>query len=290
MSWFRLAGSLFVTVAVSACARSTTSMSSPTDDAGAAGADGGVRLDSDGFPRPIHVEHDIESMGCEAEPIGQEFLIQPTLGCRRAPDYDAVTNRTFVCEVADYCTTHAECSEQPFGRCQASPSAQCVYASEPCAADEECVSHPNGSCAGSPVGGVDRYCDPDGECWPVRRECSYASEACDSDADCGAGVCEKLALFARCLYQGCNADSDCGSGNRCACSNGRKACVPADCTTAGDCAEGEACRLDFNCSVAAGFHCTSAADTCRSGDDCLTGRCEYGAGHFECQRDECPID
>ena len=278
--------------ALSACGRSTSGVhgAAGTGGAGTGGAGtSGVGTRDDGLPLPIAGEHAIESRGCDAEPIGPEFLIQPTLACRRAPDYDPVTNRTAVCEVEEYCTTHADCTQQPFGRCQGTPNTQCVYPSEPCDADEQCKRRPNGSC---PELSEDRRCNAEGECWPIRRECFYPSDACESDGNCaaGAGVCQKLVLFARCVYQGCGTDSDCGAGERCACSNGTNACVPADCTADADCETGETCLLDVGCRSASAFHCTSPADTCRSDEDCATSRCEYGAGRFQCERDPCPLD
>lgn len=296
----RLVRWFFALVAISACGRSTREVSEHANgtggSSGSVGRGGSAGAAAGLAPAPLEVEHETEVMRCDGGRVDQEFLIQPSMECRQAPDYDFATNQTWVCKVADYCTTHADCGEEPFGRCMGAPSAECVYPSEPCSADEACTSRPNGSCPDAWPG---RQCNEAGKCWSQPRECHYApvvvaeedaEEGCKSDADCDGGVCTKRLLYTRCYYHGCIADSDCGAGMRCACSNGMNACVPADCASDADCPEGE-CRLDYGCFAAQGFRCSSPADTCEEDDECsMSGRCEYSAGRFQCQRDLCPID
>lgn len=302
----RIAGWVLVIALLSACGRSIRSERSEAigtggvagaGSGGNAGSGGSAGAPADLMPAPLEVEHEAEVMRCEGGRVDQEFLIQPSVECRQAHDYDFAANQKWICSVAEFCTTHADCGEKPFGRCMGSPSAECVYPSEPCSSDAECTSRPNGSC---PAAWGGQRCDEAGACWADARECHYAPEVdaveeddglgCESDADCDGGVCAKRLLYTRCYYHGCNADSDCGAGMRCACSNGMNACVPADCTTDADCPGGE-CRLDYGCFAAQGFRCTSPADTCQEDDECsMSGRCEHSAGRFQCQRDQCPID
>ena len=235
--------------------------------------------------------HDLVDLNCGAEPIPAEYLVQPTLTCWNAPDFEPQTNRKVICELLEYCMNQADCTAEPFGKCEGSPGATCDYPDEPCNADADCASSPDGSC---PERFDDTYCDTLGHCWPMPRNCFYPYGTCDVDADCTdrpGGRCQKLIIFPRCVYSSCASDSDCASGQRCTCSNDKNSCVPADCYSDSDCSSGQTCRKEGNCRGATtGFHCTTPEDTCRSADDCPTYRCELNTGSFQCNPEPCPLD
>ncbi|HEY5448703.1 MAG TPA: hypothetical protein VIQ54_08115 [Polyangia bacterium] len=229
---------------------------------------------------------------CQPVTIGQDYLVQPTVGCSLTDDHDSGGNPIYACTVEPFCTRHDECQEYPRGTCQGSRRAVCAYPGAertPCMADSDCTAVPGGSCPlqGSQI----TACYPTGRCVPPGRTCFYPDQQCTSDADCTAaagGTCAKSALLTRCEYQMCMIDADCATGTRCLCGT-TNACIVANCNADGDCAAGQQCRLLSNCIMSA-YLCTTDLDTCRDGPDCGSGKyCTFKDGRRQCAPALCPI-
>lgn len=233
--------------------------------------------------------------GCASERIPQEYLIDPTVSCRRAVDYDFETNPIRICDVEPFCTTPDDCTEQRFGSCRAVTHTQCDYGieREPCADDSDCRTLTAGSCLTANSIGYDVHCYPTGECDDRKPRCYYPGHSCSSDADCTevpGGTCKKSAYYAGCRYDECLADTDCAPGSRCACSElfERNECVPADCASDDTCPSGQTCRLEHGChDSVVGYHCTTPDDTCKGPNDCSGAVCEFFDARWQCKTDGC---
>ena len=244
---------------------------------------------------PVPGDHDIVESRCDGAVVGPEYMVQPLLVCSHEYSLEGGTRADpsyVVCSVAPYCMHHSECTAQPFGRCEGSPSVGCRYPYEPCTTDADCVSAPNGSC---PAYTEERRCESADRCWPIQPECQYPSAAvvCVTDADCNqrpGGECVWSILFARCAYDECASDSDCTAEQHCACRDDQRRCYSAECRSDADCASGQSCQASDFCHHLRGFYCTTPGDGCRSDDDCDDGRCEYDGTTFRCTSVACPTE
>jgi hypothetical protein len=132
--------------------------------------------------------------------------------------------------ISNECTTHADCSTRPNGRCvnvtQCDPSTttcgtHCVY--EECSSDAECEA--GSSC----------FCSDD------TTYCSAGySTSCPLQGDEGVCAC---GIANQCKKGNCRVDSDCGLGGYCS---------PA---------------ID-DCGYVLGYFCHTPADECVNDDDC----------------------
>jgi len=229
---------------------------------------------------------------CQPIAIGQEYLVQPTVGCTPTSMLDAQGNVIYQCTVQPYCTRHADCQDRRYGSCRGSAYAVCKYPGAertPCTSNDDCRAIPGGSC---PLDGQQiTACYPTGRCEPPGRLCFYPDQQCADDADCTAvagGRCAKTIVFPRCEYQPCMNDDGCDPDRRCLCDALYNSCVPADCHADAECGAGHECRLQDTC-VNKAYHCSTDVDSCRSHADC-TGfqRCLFKDARWRCDDVFCP--
>lgn len=241
--------------------------------------------------RPQSGEHDVWTQACEAEQVGQEYRVRPSVECANRREADGVFQGTFDRAVADYCQRPADCQSRSGGVCVGFPSGSCEYSGvepgEPCQSDTDCQALPEGSCVPSITGGG-AYCYPTGVCESVAEQsCNYAAWniVCSSDAECTAapgGRCQLEAHFTQCSYNECEPDSDCGPAARCECFGVRQ-CVRAACFSDADCGADLRCEpsqglLCGNLNPPVGYYCHTEQDECRSDADCTPERAPSGAG------------
>jgi hypothetical protein len=238
-----------------------------------------------------HAVDDRNASACQRVPIGQDFLVQPTVACTIATASDSNGNAVYDCAVEPYCTHHEQCQERTHGTCRGTPYPVCAYPGAertPCTADRDCTAVPGGICPQDPGNVV--TCFPTGRCDPPSRKCTYPQQTCNGNADCTAaagGHCAKLILFPRCEYQPCMTDGDCDANARCLCTTSVNRCIPADCRSDGDCGTGQECRLQSTC-LGQAYHCSTDLDSCRSNADCAPRSCLFKSGQWDCGVPLCP--
>lgn len=243
--------------------------------------------------QPLDCRHAVVSRSCAAEPIAQEYRVQPHIACFRSPRFSS--SATLHCVIDEYCSRHEQCTVRPFGACRGAASASCRYpvaGGGPCSSDADCAP---GRCFVVDDPGTIR-CYPTGECVRSANRCYYPWETCERDQDCTllpGGWCERVVQFTRCDYHACEQASDCGPGRGCVCSEPSMSnvCVPADCLADADCGAGQQCRVERDCHGAAlAMHCSSPEDTCSSNLDCTTGleTCTFLDGSWRCLQRLCP--
>jgi len=200
--------------------------------------------------------------------VGPEYSIVPPLTYILPAELDPAVQISLL----PYCTTSADCTEQPEGVCQGSiGDAFCHYAEPPpreaCAEDAACTSKPNGKCVAPFDLKEFELCYPSGVCEDPGGTCEY-EPPCTSDADCTAGAEGKCILPVQtfCRYDTCSEDADCTDGLRCGCGR----CVEADCAADDDCPDGETCEIGPPfCLGDHSFHCSTPNDECTAGEaDC----------------------
>jgi hypothetical protein len=236
--------------------------------------------------------HEVYDQACEGERIAQEYRIVPSVECAWRRDEGGMLAPAFIldCEVGDYCSSAADCTEQPGGVCRGNASSRCEYPgidlSAACERDADCNAAPGGLCAGN-VSGAALLCFPTGECrTSADAVCAYPSlsQPCERDADCTAapgGACRLELSFSECAYNECDDADDCGPAARCECLGVRR-CVPANCFADSDCAAGYPCAPTLalqcgNLNPTAGYYCHGASDECQSDSDCAGLSCVFDA-------------
>jgi len=271
-------------------------------DSGGTTAEGGGALLSQeewqSLTAPISGPHEIWTYdscdpphaGSDSARVEERYSVIPSVGMT-APDFDPETNAVYFAVLMDYCTTAADCTDEPDGVCEGFiGDAYCEY-SEPlppdlCWVDEECTRRAEGSCV-LPVGPYAfTVCYPTGVCAEPTGKCVYAGDTpCTGDADCSEAADGRCVfpVDTRCDYNSCFDDGDCDEGTRCGCGD----CLLAECDSNEDCGDGETCELSPTmCHTSRGFYCTTPEDECEVGDPVCDYR-PYGDGGYWSASGDC---